>query len=96
MHIARRLHVGENVVLQLGHWLQRVRHILVLLNVTDNFGCLRALGEVDEVGLFDQGGYAVLDEGEVREVDTCLNQLLSGSQVLEHSPKNGMHGGFAL
>ena len=71
VYVARRLHVREDVILQLRYRLQRIRHILVLLDVAYDFGCLRALGEVDEVCLFDERGNAVLDEGQISEVDTC-------------------------
>ena len=63
VHVACGLHVGEDVVLQLGDGLQGIRDVLVLLDVADDFGSFGALGEVDEVGLFDQGGDAVFDEG---------------------------------
>jgi hypothetical protein len=52
MHIARTLHVREDVVLQLRDWLQGVRHVLVLLDVTNDFGSFCALGEVDKVCAF--------------------------------------------
>jgi hypothetical protein len=69
VHIARRLHIRQDVVLQLGDGLQRVRHVLVLLDVADDFGSLGALGEVYEVRLLDERGDAVFNECEVREVD---------------------------
>ncbi len=40
-----------------------------MLDVANHFGGLGALGEVDEVGAFDERGDAVFDEGEVGEVD---------------------------
>ena len=54
MHIACRLHICQNVVLQIGHRLQWVWHVLVLLNVANDLGCLCALGEVDQVRFLDQ------------------------------------------
>jgi hypothetical protein len=57
------LHIAKNVVLQLGHRLQRIPHSLVLLNVTDHLCRLRTLGEVDEGCLLDDGGDAILDKG---------------------------------
>lgn len=55
MHIPGCLHVAEDVILQVAYWLQRIRNILVLLNTPDHFGRLGPLGEVDEVGLLDDG-----------------------------------------
>jgi hypothetical protein len=54
MHVASRLHIRQDVVLQLGDRLQRVRHVLVLLDVTDDFGGLGALGEIYQVGFLDE------------------------------------------
>ena len=63
VHIARSLHIAQNVILQVADGLQGVGHVLVLLDVTDDFGGFGALGEVDEVGAPDDGGDAVFDEG---------------------------------
>ena len=71
VYVARRLHVREDVILQLRHRLQRVRYVLVLLDVADHLGSLRTLGEVDKVGLLDQRGDTILDERQIREVHTC-------------------------
>ena len=70
MHITRRVHVRQYVVLQLRYWLQRVRRILILLNVTDDFRSLCALSKVDEIRLLDQRGNSVLNEGQIGEVYT--------------------------
>lgn len=71
MHISRRLHITQNVVLQLGYWLQGVTHILVLLDITNHLSGLRSLGEVDEISLLDDGGDAVFDEGQIGQIYTC-------------------------
>lgn len=63
MHITRGLHITQNILLQLRHRLERVGHVLVLLDVSDHLGGFRALGEVDERGFLDDGGDAVFDEG---------------------------------
>ena len=70
------LHIGihllycvEDVLLQLRHGLQRVRRVLILLNIADYLGSLGALGEIDEIRALDDGGDAVFDEGEVGEID---------------------------
>ena len=63
MDVARRLHVTEDVVLQVAYRFEGVRNVLVLLNVADDVGCFGAFGEVDEVGALDNGGDAVFDEG---------------------------------
>ena len=53
MHVARRLHICENVVLKLRNRLQWVGNVLVLLNVANNLRGLTTLGEIDKVGLLD-------------------------------------------
>lgn len=54
MHVPRRLHVAEDVILQIRHRFQGVGNVLVLLDVADDLGGLGALGEVDELGVFDE------------------------------------------
>lgn len=63
MHIPRRLHITQDILLELRHRLKGVRHVLVLLDVADYLCGFGALGEVDEGGFLDDGGDAVLDEG---------------------------------
>lgn len=70
MHIACRLHVAKDIFLQLGHWLQWIGHVLVLLDIANDFGCLRALGKVDKVRAFDQRGNTIFDECQVGEIYT--------------------------
>lgn len=69
--VSSRLHVAQDVVLQLGYGLERVADVLVLLDIADDVGRLRSLGEVDEVGLLDDGRDAILDKGQIRQVDAC-------------------------
>jgi hypothetical protein len=69
MHIACRLHVGEDILLQLRYGLQGVRHVLILLDVTNDFSRLCPLGKVDQICAFDQRGYAVFDKGQVCKID---------------------------
>lgn len=97
MHIAGRLHIRENVLLQLWNRLQRVRYVLILLNVANDFGRLRALGKVDEIGAFDQRGNTVFDECQICKIDALWVlvwwvRFLKGHRV----PKKGIQGGFAL
>lgn len=84
MHIACGLHICQNVVLQIRHRLQWVGHVLILLNVADHLGCLRALGKVDQIRLLDQRGDAVLDERQVSKVDTWNSQWGSGVTLAAH------------
>lgn len=63
MHIPRRLHITQDILLQLRHRLERVGHVLVLLDVADYLCRLGALGEVDKGGLLDDGGDTIFDEG---------------------------------
>ena len=47
VHVARRLHVAEDVVLEVDDRFEGVGHVLVLLDVADDFGGFGAFGEVD-------------------------------------------------
>ncbi len=71
MHIPRCLHIVEDVILQVAHRLQRVWHLLVLLNLPNHFRRFRPLGEIDEVGLLDDRRDPVFNEGQVGKVDAC-------------------------
>lgn len=53
MHVSGRLHILQNVLLQLWHCVKRVWHILILLNIPNDLGSLGSFGKVDKVGLFD-------------------------------------------
>ena len=79
MHIARRLHVREDVLLQFRHRLQRVRYVLILLDVANDFGRLCALGKVDEIGAFDQRRNTVFDECQVCEINTLYVLVFTSS-----------------
>lgn len=70
MDVSCSLHVAQYVVLQLWYGLEGVGRILILLDITDNLGSLGPLGEVDEVGLFNDGWDTILDESKIRQVDT--------------------------
>lgn len=70
MHVSRGLHIAQDVVLQLGNWLQRVAHVLVLLDVADDFGRLCPLGKVNQVRLLNDGGDTVLDKCKIGQVNT--------------------------
>ncbi len=62
MHISCRLHIGQNVILQVADGLERIRDVLVLLDVTYDICRFGAFGEVDEICFLDYGRYAVFDE----------------------------------
>ena len=62
MHVSCRLHICQDVILQVADGLQRIRDVLVLLNITYDIRGFGAFGEVDEIRLLDNGRYAVFDE----------------------------------
>lgn len=70
MHVASGLHIAQNVVLQLRNGLEEVGHVLVLLDISNNFGGLEALVEIDQIGRC-VGRDTVFDERKVRQIDTC-------------------------
>lgn len=95
MHVSCRLHVAEDVVLQVADRFQGEGDVLVDLDVADHLGGFGPLGEVDEVGAFDDGGDSVFDEGEVGKVDACtISAFLFDAETDLLVPKKGMHGGF--
>lgn len=55
--------------MQLLHRLERVRHILIGLDLTNDLCSLGPLSEVDELGFANIAMNAVLDEGEIGQVD---------------------------
>ena len=70
VHIARTVHVAEDIILKIANGPQRIRDVLELLDVANHVGGLGPLRKVDEVGAFDDGGDAVFDEGEVGQENT--------------------------
>ena len=76
MHISSVFHIAQYVFLQVADGLEGVWDVLVLLDVSDDISRFGAFGEVDQVGLFDDGGYAVFDEGQVCEVDAWMKLLV--------------------
>jgi hypothetical protein len=70
VHIPSRLHVAQDVVLQVADRFEGVGDVLILLNVSNDVRGFGAFGEVDEVSSFDDGGYAIFDESEISEIDT--------------------------
>lgn len=71
MHVPRSLHVAQYILLQFWYRLQGVGHVLILLDITYNLGCLGSLGEVDQRRLFNNGWNTIFDECEVSEVNAC-------------------------
>ena len=69
MHVSCCLQVAEDVILKLRNRLEGIRDVLVLLNFTNHFGSFDSLSEIDQIGALDDGGDAILNESEVREVD---------------------------
>lgn len=53
MDIPSRLHVTEYIILQIGNRLQRIWHILIALDVTNDFGGFSSFSEVDVMVLLD-------------------------------------------
>lgn len=70
MHITRCLHIAQDVLLKFGNGRQRVRDILVLLNVSDDFCGFGPFGKVDQCCLLDNGGYTVLNERKIGKINT--------------------------
>jgi len=62
--VSSGLHVAKDVVLQLGHRLEEIRHVLILLNVPDHFSSLGTLVEVDKFGRCQRWN-TILDESQI-------------------------------
>ena len=99
MHVSSSLHVTQDVVLEFWHKLERIRHVLVLLNITNHLGGLRPLCEVDQISLLDDGRNTILNEGKISQINTynMVRSLIKTDKYKDQRgiPKNGMHGGFA-
>ena len=63
MHVACRLHVVQDIILEIADGLERVGHVLIILDISDHIGGFGALREIDKVRAFDDGGNAVFNEG---------------------------------
>ena len=69
MHVASGLHVAQYVVLQISDRFEGIWNVLILLNIPDDVSGFGAFGKVDEVGPFNDRGYAILNEGEISKID---------------------------
>lgn len=69
VNIARGLEVTKDIVLEFADRLEEVGHVLILLDVADDFGSLGPLVEVNQLG-GSEGGNTILDEGQICEIDT--------------------------
>ena len=72
MHIPSRLHITQYILLQLWDRLQGVRHVLVLLYVTDHLSGLGPFGEVYQRRLLYDRRDPILNEREVSEIHACV------------------------
>ena len=63
MHITSLFHVVKDPFLQIGHGIERVGDILILLNIANDLSCFESFREVDELSILDNRGYSVLDKG---------------------------------
>ena len=70
MDVASPLHHTQYVVLQLWHSLERIRDVLIRLNLANDLGGLCSLRKVDKIRLLDRRGYTIFDEGQIGQVDT--------------------------
>ena len=64
------LHLVEDPGLLLRYWVQGIGNVLILLNVPDDFGSHLPLHEVDQLRILDHRGYSILNEDQIRQVDT--------------------------
>lgn len=70
MYVPSCPHVFQDPLLEIKYRVERVRHVLVLLDVADDFGGLGSLGKIDQLGVLDHRRNAVLDESKVGQVYT--------------------------
>jgi hypothetical protein len=65
VNIPSGLHVVQDVILQLRHWLQRVPYVLILLNISNDLSSFGTFSKVNEVSLLDNGRNAILNECQI-------------------------------
>lgn len=68
LQIRSSLYTAEDVMLKLWDGLKRVWHMLVLLNLTNDFRDFGTLSKVDEVRLPDDRSDSVFNERQMDEV----------------------------
>lgn len=71
MYVTGGLEVAEDVILKFRDRLEEVGDVLVLLDVSDDFGGLCSLVEVDQFGWRERRN-AVLNERQICQIDTCI------------------------
>jgi hypothetical protein len=89
MHVGRSLHVIQYPLLEIRHRAQGVRHVLILLYVSNDFGGLGSFREVDQLCVLNNGCDAVFDERQICQIDAYV-QLVSVTWMLRSQPYPGM------
>ena len=81
MHISCCLQIAEDVILKFRDRLEGIRDVLVLLDFSDHFSSFDSLSEVNQISAFDDRRNAILNEGEVREVNAWIIGLVHDHYV---------------
>jgi hypothetical protein len=68
VHVARRLHMVQNPLLEILNGLERIRYVLILLYVANDFGCLGSFRKIDQLGVLDDRCDAIFNEGKICQV----------------------------
>jgi hypothetical protein len=68
VHVARRFHVVQNPLLEIRNGVERIRYVLILLYVANDFSCLGSFRKIDQLRVLDDRCNAVFDEGKICQV----------------------------
>jgi hypothetical protein len=81
VHVARRFHMVQNPLLEIRNRVERIRYVLILLYVANDFGSLGSFRKIDQLRVLDDRCNAVFDEGKICQVYS-YRKLVTNSSLL--------------
>jgi hypothetical protein len=85
----------QNPLLEIRNRVERIRYVLILLYVANDFGSLGSFREIDQFCVLDNRCNAIFDESEISQIYTCKKLAKLKRSKWSSVPRNGMHGGLA-
>jgi hypothetical protein len=79
VHVARRFHMFQNPLLEINHRVERIRYVLILLYVANDFGSLGSFRKIDQLRVLDDRCNAVFDEGQICQVYSYRKLITNGN-----------------
>jgi hypothetical protein len=73
----------QNPLLEIRNRVERIRYVLILLYVANDFGCLGSFRKIDQLGVLDDRCDAIFNEGKICQVYS-YGTLATNAKSPEH------------